>query len=345
MNPDALLNTELPIIQAPMAGVQNSALAIAVSEAGGLGSLPCAMLTPEGLEQELACIKASTRKPVNLNFFCHQEPAVDNVRDQQWLNALRPYYEELDLPLPAKSGPPSRKPFNHELAAIVCEFRPAFVSFHFGLPSPDLIDQLHSCGIRILSTATTIQEAIWLERNGADAVIAQGIEAGGHRGMFLTEDLNSQQPAMTLLQDIINAVKIPVIAAGGISDPHAVKSALSLGATAVQVGTAYLLCPEATTSPIHRKALLSDTATELTNLLSGRPARGITNLLMRELGPLSNKAPQFPLASGALAALRSEAEKSGRGDFSPLWAGANRGGCKAIPAAELTRELVSLLQD
>jgi len=226
---------------------------------------------------------------------------------------------------------------------ILREFRPAVVSFHFGLPSADLLAQVRAWGAKILGSATTVDEARWLQAHGADAIIAQGLEAGGHRGIFLSDDLDTQIGTFALLPQVVQAVRLPVIAAGGIADAKGVAAALALGAAAVQVGTAYMLCPEATTSAVHRAVLKSDAArvTALTNLFSGRPARGIVNRLMRELGPISARAPAFPLAASAVAPLRAKAESLGRGDFSPLWAGQNTTGCKEVSAELLTQQLAS----
>jgi nitronate monooxygenase len=338
-----LLGTELPIIQAPMAGVQGSALAVAVSEAGALGSLPCAMLGLDAMREELAAIRARTKRPSNVNFFCHTPPSPDPARAAAWRTALAPYYEEFGLDPGAVPSGPGRAPFSPEAADLLEEFRPAVVSFHFGLPAPDLLARVRSWGSKILSSATTVEEAKWLEARGADAIIAQGLEAGGHRGMFLSEDLDTQVGTLALVPQVVAAVKVPVIAAGGIADASGVRAALALGAAGVQVGTAYLLCPEATTSAVHRAALKSEAArrTALTNLFSGRPARGIVNRLIRELGPISPAAPLFPLAVEAVAPLRARAESQGTGDFSPLWAGQNVAGCREVAAAEITRELAA----
>jgi nitronate monooxygenase len=340
-----LFGIELPIIQAPMAGVQGSALAIAVSSAGGLGSLPCAMLGIDAMRQELEAIKAHTTRPFNVNFFCHEPPAADAGREKAWRNALTPYYEEMGLDVASVAAGPGRTPFSDAAADVLQTCKPAVVSFHFGLPSPALLDRVRAWGSKILSSATTVEEARWLEAHGVDAVIAQGLEAGGHRGMFLSNDLSKQLGTFALLPQVIDAVSLPVIAAGGIADANGVAAALALGAAGVQVGTAYLLCPEATTSAVHRAALKNESArhTALTNLYSGRPARGIVNRLMKELGPISDVAPAFPLASTAIAPLRAKAESLGSGDFSPLWSGQNASGCKEVPAAELTRELVARL--
>ena len=294
----ALLGIALPIVQAPMAGVQGSALAIAVSNAGGLGSLPCAMLSSDALRSELQLIRSHTRLPYNLNFFCHTPAAADSVRDAAWHAALRPYYEQFGLDMAAQPAGPSRAPFSAAVADLLEEFRPPVVSFHFGLPDAALMTRIKSWGSKVLSTATTVDEARWLEAHGADAIIAQGLEAGGHRGMFRTDDLTTQSGTFTLLPHIVQAVALPVIAAGGIAD--------------------------------------AARHTALTNLFSGRPARGIVNRIIRELGPMGSVVPGFPLATAAIAPLRAHAEKLGSGDFSPLWAGQNVSGCREVSAQELT---------
>lgn len=341
-----LLGIELPIVQAPMAGVQGTALAVAVSNAGGLGSLPCAMLDVSAIRTELATIKAQTTKPFNVNFFCHVPPAPNAEREARWRDALAPYYAEFGIDAHTIPQGAGRNPFNVEAAQVLSEFKPGVVSFHFGLPSAELLTHVRSWGAKVWSSATTVEEAHWLEAHGVDVIIAQGLEAGGHRGMFLTEDLTAQVSTFALLPQIVRAVNLPVVAAGGIADAKGVSAAMALGAAGVQVGTAYLLCPEATTSPLHRAALKSDAArhTALTNVFTGRPARGIVNRVMRELGPISAAAPAFPLAPAAVAPLRARAESQGSGDFSPLWAGQNVSGCKEIPAAELTRQLAAGLK-
>ena len=343
MNIQTFFGIELPVIQAPMAGVQTSALAIAVSNAGGLGSLPCAMLTPESLRAELAAITAQTDRPYNVNFFCHAPAAPDLAREARWRAALAPYYAEFGIDPATVLSAAGRAPFSSEFAEVLAEFKPPIVSFHFGLPSPELLRHVKSWGAKILSSATTVAEARWLEANGADAIIAQGLEAGGHRGIFLSEDLTTQVGTLALLPQVLRAVRVPVIAAGGIADARGVKAALALGAAGVQAGTSFLLCPEAATPGLHRAALKSGRAehTALTNLITGRPARGIYNRLMRELGPLSDAPPAFPFATAALTPLKIAAEKLGRDDFSTLWSGQNASGCREIPAAELTRLLAA----
>ncbi len=339
MQLSTLLGTQLPLIQAPMAGVQGSALAVAVSNAGGLGSLPAAMLGLDALQAELTRIQAQTSQPYNVNFFCHTPPAP--APETEWRTALAPYYQELGLDLASIVPGPGRAPFSAEAAHLLRAFRPPVVSFHFGLPSPALLAVVRSWGAKVLSSATTVDEALWLQAQGVDAIIAQGLEAGGHRGHFLSDDLTRQMGTFALLPQIVKAVSVPVIAAGGIADAQGVAAAMALGAAGVQIGTAYLLCPEATTSGLHRAALQSDAAqhTALTNVFTGRPARGILNRVMREQGPISATAPAFPLATAAMAPLRAAAERLGSGDFSPLWSGQNASGCRALPAAEVTQAL------
>jgi nitronate monooxygenase len=342
-----LLGIDWPLIQAPMAGVQGHALAAAVSNAGALGSLPCAMLGPEALRSEILALKVGTQRPFNLNFFCHEAPTPDAQADAAWREALAPYAAELGLDAQAAVAGASRAPFAEATAALVEEFRPAVVSFHFGLPPAPLLARVRAAGACVLSSATTVDEALWLEAQGVDAVIAQGLEAGGHRGMFLSSDLSLQQGTFALLPQVVRAVRVPVIAAGGIADARGVAAALALGAAGVQVGTAYLLCPEASTSALHRAALQGEGArhTALTNLFTGRPARGIVNRVMRELGPLRNAVPAFPLAAAAIAPLRAAAEARGRTDFTPLWAGQNASDIKPLGAADLTSELIRAFLD
>ena len=338
-----LLNIELPIIQAPMAGVQTSAMTIAVSNAGGLGSLPCAMLTIDAMRSELAAIRAGTTRPYNVNFFCHTPPSPDAARETAWRATLAPYYAEFGIDAASIASGSGRAPFDAVYADALAEFRPPVISFHFGLPAPALLARVRGWGAKVLASATTVAEARWLEAQGVDAVIAQGLEAGGHRGIFLSDDLGTQLGTFALLPRVVAALRVPVIAAGGIADAAGVAAARALGAAAVQVGTSYLLCPEATTSATHRAALTSAAAerTALTNLFTGRPARGIVNRAMRELGPIHGDVPAFPLATAAMAPLRAASERAGRGDFSPLWSGENPSGCRELPAAEITRALAA----
>lgn len=334
-----------PIVQAPMAGAQDHALAVAVSRAGGLGSLPAAMLAPDALAKELAALRDALGPEglFNVNFFCHVPPVPDAEREARWLDRLAPLDAELGVRRDSVPRGPGRLPFSRESAEVIAAFRPPVVSFHFGLPAPELVAACKAWGAEIWSSATTVGEARWLEAHGADVVIAQGLEAGGHRGHFLSDDLTRQLPLLPLVQQIRRAVRCPVIAAGGIADAAGARAARALGADAVQAGTAFLLCPEARTSALHRAALASDAATHtaLTNVFTGRPARGIVNRFMRALGPLADDAPAFPLATNASAPLRSAAEARGSSDFSPLWAGQNAPLTRARNAAHVVAELAA----
>ena len=337
-----LLGIELPMLQAPMAGASGSAMAIAVANAGGLGALPCAMLTGEQIRDEIEAFRAACPgRPLNLNFFCHQPPAPDPERAARWKQALKPYYQEVGADFEAPTPVSNRAPFDEQSCQLVEHLRPEVVSFHFGLPEPALLQRVKAAGAKVLSSATTVEEAVWLEAHGCDAIIAMGYEAGGHRGMFLSDDITSQIGTFALVPQIADAVRLPVIAAGGIGDHRGLVAALALGASAVQLGTAYLFCPEAKVSAAHRRALDSAPASEtaLTNLFTGRPARGINNRIMRELGPMSDLAPRFPLAGGALMPLRAITDPQGNSDFTNLWSGQALRLGKAMPAEQLTRAI------
>ena len=324
-----LFGTDLPIIQAPMAGAQLSELAIAVSDAGGLGSLPCAMLSPADVRAELA--KIGTRR-VNLNFFCHAPPRVDEVRERAWRDRLAPYYRALGIDPEAPVPSATRAPFDDAMFDVIAEYRPAVASFHFGLPAAEVVARVKQLGVKVISSATTVEEARWLAARGCDAIIAQGWEAGGHRGMFLATDLATQLGTFALVPRIVDAVDVPVIAAGGIADARGVAAAFALGASAVLVGTAYLACPESRISDAHRAALASGDETVVTNVYTGRPARGIATRFVREVGPIAG-APEFPRAATAVGPLRAKDPTIG-----PFWSGQHRI-ARTLSAAELTRAL------
>jgi nitronate monooxygenase len=339
-----LFEIELPIILAPMAGPGTVALTIAVSDAGGLGSFPCSQLSSTEIRTALETIHRSTPRPININFFCHTPPTVDRQRELAWRALLKPYYLELGLDTDAPVPAPSRKPFDSESCALVEEFEPEVVSFHFGLPARDLLDRVKATRARVIGSATTVREAQWLESHGCDAVIAMGIEAGGHRGNFLSDDMTRQLGTFVLVPQIADAIRVPVIAAGGIADARGIVAALALGASAVQIGTAYLFCPEARVPPPHLEALMkaADDDTMITNVFTGRPARGIANRLMLEVGPIAPTAPSFPLASSAIGPLRAKSEAAGARDFTTLWSGqAARLARRGVPAGELTITLAS----
>jgi len=353
MHPSFFETHQIRLIQAPMAGSQNHQLAAAVFKAGGMGSIPAAMLTTEQLKNELIAFQNNIATvarsknwgdslPVNVNFFCHTPPTAQAEKELAWRSKLTSAYLAHCIDPQSLGSGPGRAPFSEESLTLLGQIKPAVVSFHFGLPKAAWVQQLKAWGIQIWSSATTVQEAQWLVQNGANAIIAQGLEAGGHRGMFLTEDLSTQVGTLALLPQMIKAVQLPIIAAGGISSAAAVSAVKALGASAVQVGTAFLTSHEASTSALHRKALMSDAAqhTALTNLFSGRPARGIVNKFMQDMGPLNPEAPAFPLATAAVAPLRAAAEAKGLTDYSPLWSGQNASDCEALPAADIAHKLL-----
>ena len=341
MQLNTILGLRHSLIQAPMAGVQDSSLAVAVSAAGGLGSLPAAMLDAQSLRRELQVLQASGL-PYNVNFFCHQAPAHTSDAELKWQAALQPYYLEFAIDpstIPAAAG---RRPFDEEMAEILEEFSPRVVSFHFGLPNQPLLARVKARGSFVASSATTLNEAQWLVAHGVDAVIAQGLEAGGHRGHFLDRDVTMQSSLLPLLQQLTAHIHVPIIAAGGIADAHGVHAAMAAGASAVQVGTSFLLCHEAKTSPLHRARLRDVNApTALTNLFTGGLARGMINRVMQELGAQNTAAPAFPMATQSIAPLRAKAEANQRDDFTPLWSGMNRSGCAECSAAEMVNQLAA----
>jgi len=336
-----LVGIDMPIIQAPMAGANGSAMAAAASAAGGLGSLPCAMIDGAKIRAELGVIRQQTPAPVNLNFFCHQPPTPDAERAAAWRGRLGDYYREAGLDPATEAPAVNRAPFDAAMCEIVEDCRPEVISFHFGLPHRDLLDRVKAAGAVVLSSATSVDEAVWLEEHGADTVIAQGYEAGGHRGMFLSDDISTQVGTMALVPQVVDAVSVPVIAAGGIADGRGIAAAFALGAAAAQIGTAYLFTPEALISDLHRNALETarDNQTALTNIFSGRPARGLMNRVMREVGPMTADAPAFPTAGGALAPLKAKAEAAGAADFTSLWSGQSARLGRQLSAGELTRLL------
>lgn len=336
-----LLGIKKPLVQAPMAGVQNWRLAAAVSAAGGLGSIPCGMLGAAQIADEIARYQACTLQPYNLNFFCHAMPAIDEAQLTQWQACLAPYYEDMGVSPPADLGV-LRRPYDAEIAEVLSQYKPPVISFHFGLPEAALVKQIKSWGSLILSSATTLDEALFLQKHGADIIIAQGLEAGGHRAMFLRNDTEGQAKTADLMALLLPQLSLPIIAAGGIGSAATVQQLLMQGAAGVQIGTAYLLCDEADTSAVHKAALQDKQAdTALTNVFSGRLARGIRNRMMQNLGPIHAEAPDFPYAASASSPLRRAAEARGLGDFTPLWSGENRAACQAISAADMTLALCS----
>jgi len=338
-----LFKIDVPIVQAPMAGVMDADLVIAACQGGALGSLPCAMLSVEKAREQINIIRQRVSAPVNMNFFCHTAVDADPAREAGWRIRLADYYKELELDPGMDVQAANRAPFDAAMCELVEELKPEVVSFHFGLPDKVLLKRVKAAGSIVIASATIVKEAVWLEQNGADAIIAQGAEAGGHRGMFLTENIAAQPGTMALVPQVADAVRVPVIAAGGIADGRGIAAAFALGAAGVQIGTAYLQTPESKASALGRAALAgaTDDSTIITNVMTGRPARGVANRLMREVGPLSPDAPAFPHAATALAPLKAGAEKLGRVDFTNLWAGQSVALSRRTGAAELTRALAS----
>jgi nitronate monooxygenase len=336
-----LLKTEFPIVLAPMAGIMDADLVIAAAQGGALGSLPCAMLSVEKAREQVSIIRQRVSAPLNMNFFCHTPADADAKREAGWKQRLAAYYKEFGVDPGAPVNAANRAPFDAAMCGLVEELKPEIVSFHFGLPEQALLERVKAAGCIVMSSATIVKEAIWLEQNGVDVIIAQGAEAGGHRGMFLTENIAEQPGTFALVPQVVDAVKVPVIAAGGIADGRGIAAAFALGAAGVQIGTAYLRCPESRVSSPARVALAHapDDATVITNVMTGRPARGVANRVMREVGPISPDAPAFPHAATALAPLKAAAEKLGRVDFTNLWAGQAVRLGREMPAAELTRAL------
>ena len=336
-----LFKTEFPIVLAPMAGAMDAELVIAAAQGGALGSLPCAMLSAEKAREQINIIRQRVSTPVNMNFFCHKVIAADPAREAAWKKRLEPYYLEYGLDPATPINAANRAPFDTVTCELVEELKPEIVSFHFGLPEPSLLDRVRGAGCKLMASATTVKEAIWLEERGVDAIIAQGAEAGGHRGMFLTDNITEQPGTFALVPQVVDAVKVPVIAAGGIADGRGIAAAFALGAAGVQIGTAYLRCPESKVIAPARTALAqaSDESTVITNVMTGRPARGVANRVMREVGPVSSDAPAFPHAATGLAPLKAAAEKQGKVDFTNLWAGQAVRLGREMPAAELTRAL------
>jgi len=341
-----LLKIEHPLVLAPMAGLGTVELAASVCAAGGLGSLGCAAMQPHLAAQAIERLRALTGKPINVNFFCHSPARADPAREDAWRDLLAPYYREFAIDLSLQPPRMDLPPFGEAMCAVVEETRPDVVSFHFGLPEPSALARVKAAGCRVMSSATTVAEARWLEARGVDVVIAQGNEAGGHRGTFLAVDMKrdiaSQPGTFALVPQIVDAVDVPVIATGGIADSRGIAAAFALGASGVQIGTAYLLCPEAATPPLHRRALQKAGAdgTVLTDVFTGRPARALLNRLAREIGPISVAAPEFPLPIAALAPLRTKAEQQGSTDFTALWAGQAASLGRVLPGEALTRALV-----
>lgn len=337
-----LFGIEHPIVQAPMANAMDVDLALEVARAGGLGSLPAATIAADKLREQIQVFRAGAPgKPVNVNFFTHRVPVPNNAREAAWREALKRYYDEFGIDPNAPVTAANRAPFDEAMCKVVEELKPEIVSFHFGLPSADLLARVRAAGCKVVGAATTVAEARHLADANCDAIIAQGNEAGGHRGMFLTEDLAAQPGTFALVPQIVDAVNVPVIAAGGIGDARGIVAALALGAAGAQIGTAYLHCPESKISAPHRARLRTarEQPTVVTNVMTGRWARGFVNRVVGDLGPISPLAPEFPRAAAALAPLAAKTKETG--DFAAMWAGAAAGLGTEMPARDLTLKLAA----
>lgn len=337
---EALLGSRHPILLAPMAGAGGVDLAAGAIDGGAVGSLPCAMLAPDEARAQAAELRSRAAGPLNLNFFCHAMPAGSD--DSAWRALLAPFYRRYGVAAGEETGP-VRRPFDSAMCEAVEAVRPELVSFHFGLPKEALLDRVRAAGAKVVANATTVEEARRLAERGVDAIIAQGWEAGGHAGRFLARRPDEHMGLFALLPQIVDAVALPVIAAGGIADGRGIAAALILGAAAVQIGTAYLHCPESLIAPAHRAALDAEAAEHslFTNLFSGGLARGLWTSPMTELGPVRDEAPPFPLATAALAPLARAAAERGEAGFRPMWAGQSARLGRPLPANELTERLAA----
>ncbi|WP_284734606.1 NAD(P)H-dependent flavin oxidoreductase [Sphingosinicella terrae] len=337
---EGLLGSRHPIVCAPMAGAGGVELAVGTILGGAVGSLPGAMLDPETLLDQARQVRARAGGPINLNFFCHKMP--EPTDDTAWRALLEPFYVELGV-APSTTAISVRKPFDEAMCAAVEAARPDLASFHFGLPAPSLLERTRATGARILATATSVEEARWLAERGVDGIVAQGWEAGGHNGRFLGAPPETQMGLFALLPQIVDAVDLPVIAAGGIADGRGIAAAFMLGAAAVQIGTAYLRCPESLIGPGHRAGLAGPGAdrTAFTNVYSGRLARGLPTRLTEALGAVPGKVPPFPFAAAPLAPLARAAAERGEDGFSPMWAGQSARLAPELPARALTERLAA----
>jgi nitronate monooxygenase len=335
------LGINLPLIQAPMAGVSTPALAAAVSNAGALGSLGIGASTVDHARQMIEETRSKTDRPFNVNVFCHEPARRDADIETRWLNHLTPLFEEFGLKVPA-SAEEIYTSFIHDDEAfrMLLELRPAVVSFHFGLPARGWIDAFRGAGIRTLATATNLQEALVIEAANIDAIVAQGIEAGGHRGMFDPTRVDERLSTSVLVRLLVNRTNLPVIAAGGIMDGQGIRAALDLGAVGAQLGTAFILCPESAANAVYRDNLKSERAnvTRLTSILSGRPARGLVNRFIEYAEADGSPTPApYPVAYDLAKQLNAGAVACGSREFAAQWAGQGVPLARELPAAELIK--------
>ena len=338
-----LLGLTHPIVQAPMSGLAPATLAAAVCNAGALGSIGCAVLSPAVAREQVATLRQVTNRPFNLNFFVHTHPRTDPQATARVRGRLASYFDEFGLgPVPEPKEPIPT--FDEERLSLVLELRPRVVSFHFGLPEAPAMRQIKEAGCIVLSSATTVAEARSLEANGADAIIAQGLEAGGHRGSFSGSPGAGMVGTMALVPQIVDAVRVPVIAAGGIADGRGIAAAFALGASGAQIGTAFLGCPEATLSPLYRAQLqaATDDVTELTRAFTGRPARAIRNRFITEMADCESL--EFPLQMSLISPLLQLSGDEARAEFMPVWAGQAAPLVRDLPAGRLVEALVAEAQ-
>lgn len=320
-----ILGTQYPVIQAPMAGASTPLMAAAAANSGCVGSLGCAMMSPQIYNQNFDACRAQSDGVFNMNFFCHAPHNDDLDKAKMAIQKLTSFYKELGLG-DVPQVKPTHFPFGEEMLEAVLKSRPQIVSFHFGLPPSHIVNALKSAGSLILSSATTREEAIDLEKRGADIIVAQGWEAGGHQGYYLRSE-SSKIGLMSLLPQVVDSVSVPVIAAGGIGDGRGVAGALMLGASGVQLGTSFLTCIESEIAGVYKEALMKANGedTEMTRAFSGRPARGITNKYIDLMRALDNDLPDFPLMNTLTGPLKGASAKQGNADFMSLWAGQSVG--------------------
>ncbi len=335
--PDALI-AAVPILQAPMAGVSTPAMAAAVNAAGGLGGIALGANTPALAGDMLAELRARTDRPFNVNLFVHAPPRIDRAREAAWCEALSPTFAAFGAEPPEALRPvyPSFREDDAMLALLV-EARPAWVSFHFGLPAPAQVTALKQAGCRLLASVTSLAEAQAAERAGMDAVIAQGYEAGGHRGVFDPDAPDDRLGTLALTRLLVTRTTLPVIAAGGIMDGAGVSAALALGAVAAQLGTAFIACPESAADAAYRATLMGEGAahTVMTRAISGRPARCLPNRFTTLAATLAAPIPDYPVAYDAGKALNAAARGRGEYGYGAQWAGQGAPLARAMPAAAL----------
>jgi len=338
------LQIEWPIIQAPMAGVSTPEMAAAVSNAGGVGSLGLGSAKPESAFEQIQKTKSLTDRPFNVNFFCHTAPNLNHDVHQKWLEYLNAHFQAHDALAPTVLNEIYQNfQSNEKMLEVVLETRPAIVSFHFGAPSEPVVDKIHAYGGKVLVCVTNLREARLAATVHADAIVAQGVEAGGHRGNFVAKE-DDALGLFPLLRILARNSELPVIAAGGIMDGVGIDAAMRLGAVGAQLGTAFILCPESSATAAHRECLKGEGAarTAITAAISGRPARGIIGVFQRSIVPDGQRQiPDYPFAYDAAMKLHAAAKEKGIFSYSPNWAGQGAVLCREMPAFELTRALAA----